>query len=361
MARRGDTFQNESSTWNCPETGAEFTQLTSASVHSMAFYFEQTSFMADNNRLIFTTQRTAGRGVPSDLYCADVDGKNLVQLTDETCSYCGSIPSPDKAAILFGTRGNSLYALNIDEMKETEVARCEETTVEGLGSLTGDGKHFYSVGQKADGTKTIIRFNTGTGEAVTFADGLPFCHLTVDWGDTLLTFRGPRNADGTGYDYIICDVEGGNIRTWNDVCFAHNTFYGRTAKLQGTMLPPGHGIGIMSFDDFDVQMVCQGPYFWHSGVSEDGDWIIADTNWPDRGLMLVHVPTGRFAPLVLSKSSNGASQQSHPHPSFNRDASKVVYTSDRTGLAQVYLVTIPDEMKHELTTGELTNRLRIDR
>ena len=361
MSGRGGTFQNESSVWQCPQTGAEFTQLTSASVHSRAFYFEQTSFMADNRRLIFVSQRTAGRGVPWDLFLVDEDGKNLRQLTDEEHPFAGSIPHPTDVAVLYGTRGHSLIELNVDTMQEREIARCDAATTEGLGSLSGDARHFYSVGARTDGTKNIIRFDTQAGTAEAFAEGVPFCHLTVDWGDTLLTFRGPKNPDGTGYDYVICDTDGGNVRTWDDVCFAHNTFYGRTAKLQGTMLPPGHGVGIMGLDDFEVEMVCQGPYFWHSGVSEDGDWIVADTNWPDQGLMLVHVPTGRFAPLVLSNSSNGGSQESHPHPSFNRDATKVIYTSDRTGLSQVYLVTVPEGLRHELTTGEITNRLRLDR
>jgi Tol biopolymer transport system component len=38
-----------------------------------------------------------------------------------------------------------------------------------------------------------------------------------------------------------------------------------------------------------------------------------------------------------------APQHTHPHPSFSPDGSRVVFTSDRTGLAQVYEADVPRE------------------
>ena len=361
MSKQGTIHQGESSDWVCPDTGAAFKQLTSASVHSRAFYFEQTSFTADDQTIVFASQRTAGRGVPWDFFRVDIDGKNLVQLSDEEHSFVACIPSPSESRIIYITRGPALLKVDIDTFDETEIGRVDGFTNEGLGTLTGDGRWFFcvAVDDKDPERRVIARWDIQTGEVVTFCDGVPWVHLTIDWGGTVLSFRGRMDTDG--YGYYLCDVDGGNLRTFHWDNFAHNTFYGRTAKLQGTMLPPGHGIGIMALDDEGPEMVCEGPYFWHSGVSEDGEWIVSDTNWPDQGLMLVHVPTKRFAPLVMSNSSNGSSQEAHPHPSFNRAATKVIYTSDRTGLSQVYLCDIPEALRHDLLTGELTNRLRHSR
>jgi oligogalacturonide lyase len=36
-----------------------------------------------------------------------------------------------------------------------------------------------------------------------------------------------------------------------------------------------------------------------------------------------------------------APQHTHPHPAFSPDGKHVVFTSDRTGHAQVYEVTLP--------------------
>jgi len=113
-----------------------------------------------------------------------------------------------------------------------------------------------------------------------------------------------------------------------------------------------------SVDDDEPAHVCAGPYFWHSASSADGEWIVADTNWPDQGIMLVHVPSGRYAPLVRPRSVIGHAQDTHPHPSFNRDASKVIFNSNHHGLAQVHICTIPDALKQELVSGELDNRRR---
>jgi oligogalacturonide lyase len=38
-----------------------------------------------------------------------------------------------------------------------------------------------------------------------------------------------------------------------------------------------------------------------------------------------------------------APQHTHPHPSFSADGTRVVFTSDRTGVAQVYEVIVAAE------------------
>lgn len=100
--------------------------------------------------------------------------------------------------------------------------------------------------------------------------------------------------------------------------------------------------------------IASGPYFWHSGSSLDGEWIVADTNWPDVGLQLVHVPTGRFGPLCFPRSSEGHPQWSHPHPQFSRDAACVLFNSDATGVPQVYLARVPAELRERIVSGELS-------
>ena len=102
-----------------------------------------------------------------------------------------------------------------------------------------------------------------------------------------------------------------------------------------------------------LKRLVEGPYFWHAGASFDGEWIIADTNWPDRGLQLVHVPTGRYAPLCHPNSSNGYPQWTHPHPQLSPDGKYALYGSDRTGCPQVYLAEITDEFRAHVADGRL--------
>ncbi len=84
--------------------------------------------------------------------------------------------------------------------------------------------------------------------------------------------------------------------------------------------------------------------------------MVADTNFPDIGLQLfdavdgVGIPTPIAHPEATSMGAhwagpfpyeNGpievnAPQHTHPHPSFSPDGRYVIYTSDRTGNAQLY-------------------------
>ena len=88
-----------------------------------------------------------------------------------------------------------------------------------------------------------------------------------------------------------------------------------------------------------------------SAASLDGQWIVSDTNWPDVGLQLIHVESGRYGTLCLSQSSNA--NPSHPHPSFSPDGRWVIYNSDRTGIGQVYVVEVPERLREELASGNL--------
>jgi oligogalacturonide lyase len=87
---------------------------------------------------------------------------------------------------------------------------------------------------------------------------------------------------------------------------------------------------------------------------------VTDTKHPDRGLFTFDPsadPESPVTQLAESLSSNAgdhwntdhcpyddgpvtvhAPQHTHPHPSFSPDGSRVVFTSDRTGVAQLYEV-----------------------
>jgi hypothetical protein len=119
---------------------------------------------------------------------------------------------------------------------------------------------------------------------------------------------------------------------------------------------------------------------WHITPNRAGTAVLCDTNHPDDGIFIVDVATGERRLVCLSESSNGGSQWrtsryalaedfaaaqsvaksgralswmevgtdtvygpqwTHPHPSYSRDERSVVFTSDRSGHAQVYVAEVP--------------------
>jgi len=101
---------------------------------------------------------------------------------------------------------------------------------------------------------------------------------------------------------------------------------------------------------------------WHPTVNRAGTMLVSDTNCPDVGLILCdpRQTCGEIEKLCESNASNTgdhwqrdhcpyddgpvevyAPQHTHPHPSFSPDGGRVVFTSDRTGFAEVYEVELP--------------------
>ncbi|HHZ92190.1 TPA: hypothetical protein EYN65_17060, partial [Candidatus Poribacteria bacterium] len=95
------------------ETGVVYLQLTNAPVNSQVLYFEHQNFTSNNQSILFLSQRFASRNAGWDLFRVDVNGTNLVQLTDEEYSLGFPIPAPDKARSIYGVRENSLLSLNV--------------------------------------------------------------------------------------------------------------------------------------------------------------------------------------------------------------------------------------------------------
>jgi len=354
MSERGQTFGREAVEIMDEATGALMVRLTSAPLFSVNLYFEHNSFLGDDKALLFLSQRYPGRGVPWDLFRVDEDGRNLAQLTDEKHPLGHPIPAWE-GRLIYGFRRNILLSLDPDTFEETEIACCDEATGFGACTLSGDEKYFFACATLKDGTRAVVRLNTDGKEVVTMCHGLPYNHIVANPGKPEFTFSGPSTKEHR-QGMHVCDNDGANPRYFPFQQFAHCAWLGRTGRMQGTLLPPGHAVMSIASDETEPKLIAAGPYFWHSGASADGKWIVADTNWPDVGIQLIHVESGRYACLCKSLGSNG--DWTHPHPSFNRKGTKVVFASDRTGLPQVYLATIPDHIRTELETGNLTHRQR---
>jgi len=121
-----------------------------------------------------------------------------------------------------------------------------------------------------------------------------------------------------------------------------------------------HGCIGIDVDTGDVRRVCSFNA-WHSVINRQGTRMCTDTSFPDRGLMLFDPLDGIGEPRTLCQSNSSnvgahwdtqycpyddgpvrvyAPQHTHPHPSFSPDGTTIVFTSDRTGCAQVYAVRI---------------------
>ncbi|MGC8793878.1 MAG: hypothetical protein ACP5U2_10860 [Bryobacteraceae bacterium] len=81
----------------------------------------------------------------------------------------------------------------------------------------------------------------------------------------------------------------------------------------------------------------------HSMISCDGRFIVSDVQKPaDNPLIYMEPAGGRSEILCWPDSSvtGGHARQAHVHPSISRSGKYVAFTSDRTGVAQVYVLPL---------------------
>ena len=108
-------------------------------------------------------------------------------------------------------------------------------------------------------------------------------------------------------------------------------------------------VAICSFnkegEDFRVHYESDTIKLGHGVSSRDGRWFISDCQQPViNELVLLNLTSGEAQVLCWPNSSvdGGHSKIAHVHPSFSPQGNYICYTSDRSGVPQVYVVPVGD-------------------
>ena len=344
LTLRGQSYGSERIYRTDRRSGVQIVQLTSWPRISWNMYFEHNHFTPDCKTVLIRRQRELSPGAPSDIYRCDIDGTNMAQLTDEEGIY-GVALSRDGKHIYYLT-GTALKRVHMETFELDELLNAPNAQPAGVGCAgqTGDGRYLLCTLRVGDQTG-LFRLATDGSSAHLLVTSSHLNHVSCDPGHDVVSFGATISGKSRLW---VMDVQGGEPREFPMQRFAHCSWLGKTGRMQGCLLPPGRAIMSMAEGDAEPQPIVAGPYFWHSGSSLDGEWVVADTNWPDEGLMLVHVPTRSFTFLCDSNASSADAVGGHPEPAISPDGRVVIYTSDRSGIAQVYLALVPEEMREAL-------------
>lgn len=116
------------------------------------------------------------------------------------------------------------------------------------------------------------------------------------------------------------------------------------------------GMRLLNIDSGEASWLHRFPA-WHAAPDQNGARFVCDTNFPDAGLHVIPLG-GKPEFLCASEATNEgvhwggsfpyndgpvaveARQHTHPHPRFTPDGQRVLFTSDRTGHAQLYEVDV---------------------
>jgi len=357
---KGWTYHHERIRWTDPDTDVTGWQLTSfptVSIHLPYAYSNlYNGFTADSHTLVFKSRRSASRDAPFDLFRVDIDGTDLTQLTER--DYLGGVAVSGADRLVYLFEKGILSTLHLETLEESEIAH----TGVGLpdwsdrrippghewpwGFLSPDDRWFFTRAMDQQGRPCLIRVATDGSDVATLHVGDDWLPQSIDPAGRGIYIAVRR--DGS-MDLCLFDFEGRLVNPYGCMDrFAHACPLGDSGWYQACALPPERALLTLQENQGTPGVLAEGPYFWHSSASLDGQWIVADTNWPNEGLQLVCVKTRRFCTLLHPRNSGGHPQSTHAHPKFSPDGRYVAFNSDQTGIGQVYMVEVPEQFKREL-------------
>ena len=364
MMRLGPT---ESRSLVDPRTGATVRQVTNhPSINHHPFYYLP-AYDNTMTRLFFVSHRT---GRP-EVWCEVRATGELQQLTRHAGLAEWSVhPAHDGRHVFFSDTGGG-WRVDLSTGKEECVLRFDPGTGRAAGTvgaamgtttLSHDDR-YWAVPVKVGPVQRLFVVDTQAGRAEMILERDTIGHPEFHPADnTLLRYAGPyhsriwiirRDGSGNRLAYVRKGTE------W----IVHETWRPGSREIITARWP--HGCLGIDIDTGIVRRVCSFNA-WHPAINRRGTQMCADTTFPDIGLQLFDSLDGVGAPrtLCFPEATNAgrhwntdhcpyddedykqgqwtvhAPQHTHPHPAFSPDGRFVVFTSDRSGVAQIYEVKV---------------------
>lgn len=373
MSGKGYCSPSEYQLLKDDRTGATIHQLTQHASINHNLYFLNRSFTPDGQTVIFTSYRDGNANL---FELAFPDGQ-IHQLTEAPQLHPFSACLSQSGEDIFFTRAGSIWKLRRASLEETCLAAFENSQL-GECNLSRNGKWIV----------TAIKQHGDSGVAVARTDG-SHQSVVLRWPRTIihpqfhpLDDRFIEFSSDPAPRMHLLDRQTGKVECLhehdNDEFVVHETFLGVTQALVFTVWP--FALKQLRLPSREIREIAAFNA-WHISPSSDGSRILCDTNHPDIGIQMVDVATGTRRTVCHPRSSNGGSQWrtsryavatdwaraaeqqsersqslswmemktdtvygpqwTHPHPSWSPDETKVIYTSDVSGTAQLYVAEIP--------------------
>jgi oligogalacturonide lyase len=369
---KGKVWPAEWRTFNDPLSGAAVKQLTDYKTHSHHLYFTENGWYDGNNRILLVSDR----GNQTNLFSMDMSSGEMMQLTD------WNLPMGDMNACLnaegtkaYVKKGNQAVEIDLESANERVLYECPEGFHIGQFSCTADSKSVVS--SITENLNHRIRIDLGNGyvghqevmEAgplctiiVIPLDGSPVKEIVqernwighINTSPTvpyLITFchEGPWHL----VDHRIwgCDLRDGRvwkirerIESLEKVGHEYWLEDGETVGYHGFRADGTGFFGKIKSDNTGKEEVEFLFRNWHAH-SHDFSQVVVDGRSPLTLMIYWKRVNGSFgAPKILCEHRCSFHvQKVHAHPRFSPDGKRLLFTSDRNGYANLYLLDIPED------------------
>ena len=359
-AKRGRTFEVPRRILHDEQTGREVWQISAPDTPSVAPYMYVTGFTPDERCVLYA----AGPAKGMQLHRCEIASGETTQLTDRPgVPALGANLHPNGRELFYRANG-VVYALDVETLEERVVLDpADHPEIQEPGEqimFSRSGRYFsfsypYEEGRRAiargacdgSGYETVYRYESGTQH-------LMFCPAS----DDLMTFS-PAPDHQQEWDLpdiersrtYLLDVREGEIEPF--ICLpkpftATHDYWspgGDRMYFHKKTRPDWVPTWICALDRrtreektlFGSDTIKLG----HSMVNREETHIVSDCQEPGRNeLLWIDIAAGAAKVLCWPNSSVAEGQHSHVHPSISPLGSYVLYTSDGSGIPQVYLVPL---------------------
>ncbi len=306
--------------------------------HNLHFYFHDPAFTTDGRWYVFVSNRT-GRFEP---YGMRMQSGEIIQLTD-SAAWGGWVSQRTPTVYFFS--GQEVHALNLDTLEDRTIGVLTDATPASQPSENADGSLVVFFGKTANGHAIYrMRVSDGRVTPIFTTPGRPG-HVQcspVDPG--LIMHCDSTIPDGKAKHRIWLLSTDGEYH-WHPYTetpqewLTHESWLGRTGRILTTYWPAG--VLEMNTDGSDVRLVATINAMY-AVASPDGRYCVVNANFPDRGLFLVEIQTGRMC--LLHSPCNAPIEHGTfhvlPTPTFTPDGKSIVFGSEWEGLPDVYLLDI---------------------
>ncbi|SER29407.1 oligogalacturonide lyase [Gracilibacillus ureilyticus] len=368
---KGKEWQPEWRKFNDRITGVPTVQLTNYTGHSHHLYFTENGWYDNNRKLLFCSDRSN----KTDLFTIDTETGVITQLTDHQKTYGSLSPClhPDQMKMYF-RRDDQIIRLDLTTLEEQIIHEKPDSLLGGNLNCTADGKYLITclredisdkvytdlgngyIGHRelmeARPQSTIIKIDLETNEVVeVYRENNFITHInTSPTIPELITFchEGPwQLVDHRIWGLHLETGEAWKIRERKEEqeMVGHEYWYqdGETIGYHGFRKDRTGFFGKIKYDNTDEKEVEFDFVNWHA-FSNDFDKIVVDGRAPIEHLIIWYKENGTFSPpkILSEHRCSFHTQKVHAHPRFSPDGSKLIYTSDRNGYANIYLVDVPE-------------------
>ncbi|MFD1674043.1 oligogalacturonate lyase family protein [Alicyclobacillus fodiniaquatilis] len=370
---KGYIWPTEWTEFRDPFSGVHIRQLTNYRAHSAHLYFTENGWYDENRRLLFISDRENR----TNLFSLCMSTGEITQLTDldEKITNINPCLNPEGTKAYFST-GEKVYAVDLYSLQLDKLY--EETSTFRVGQLscTADGQFLITalsenmshrfrvdlgngyVGHReimeAKPHSKIIKIPTNGGEPeVVFEEQNWIGHInTSPTQSHLITFchEGPWDLVDHriwGFDLNTKDVWKIRPRIEAHEKVGHEYWHADGIHL-GYHGFRENGIGFFGKTRYDntEQEEIEFPFRnWHA-QSDGFTQVVVDGRTPSDSIIYWKREHGSFshAKLLCQHRCSFHSQKVHAHPRFSPDGTQLLFTSDKNGYGNLYLVDIPKDV-----------------